>query len=276
MEAAVFSLFPSLPKELRIQIWLDALPDKVGKALYFYKKGYWQPRYLTEADADYNRHNDKLNLVFGFHHELLDDLEFVLPSFFVNREARRITLSWIHGQGINIRFYKEKQCLTFTRSFNPKYDALYVALEKWDEFFLEPFDRIEEPDLCNRAFEILPPQITRIAVSQELLQRKLGRLAYLFEWYDNLDTLFIIIDTPPDLQPEDKDTGVQQRWELKSTQGATFSWDHDRDAFVGQCDDTSDQVLYELIQGASTGLGRRLASINKRNFEVQPGFAAQK
>lgn len=208
MEAAIFSLFPSLPAELRIQIWRDGLPDKVGQALYFYKKGCWQPRYLTEADAKYNHHNDELNLVFKFHHELLDDAQLVLPSFFVNREARGIALSWIHSQGIKIWFHKESQCLTFTRSFNPKYDTLYVPLEKWDGFFLEPFDRIEEPDLFNRAFEIPAPQITRIAVSQALLRCKIGPLAYLFEWYDHLDTLFIVIDTPPDLQPEDKDTGV--------------------------------------------------------------------
>lgn len=193
-----------------------------------------------------------------------------LPSFFVNREARGISLSWIHSQDIKIWFHKESQYLTFTRSFNPKYDTLYVPLEKWDEFFLEPCDRIEEPDLFNRAFEIPAPQITRIAVSQALLQCKIGPLAYLFECYDHLDTLFIV---PPDLQPEGKDTGVQQRWELKK-QGATFSWDHDRDAFVGECDDTSDQALYELIQGASTGLGARLASINKRSFEVRLGFCS--
>lgn len=140
VEAAVFSLFPSLPTELWIQIWRDGLPEKVGQALYFYKKGCWHPRYLTEADASYNPHDDELNLVFEFRHELLDDIQLVIPSFFVNHEARRITLAWIQRQGIKIRFYKEKQCLTFTRSFNPKYDTLYVPLEKWDEFFIEPFD----------------------------------------------------------------------------------------------------------------------------------------
>lgn len=91
-----------------------------------------------------------------------------------------------------------------------------------------------------------------------------------------MDTLFIIIDAPPDLQPEGNNTGVQQRWELKSTQGPIFFWDHDRDAFVGECDDISDQALYELIQRASNGLGERLAYNNKRSFVVRPGFAVKK
>ena len=84
METAVFTLFPSLPAELRIQIWRDALPlpDKDRQALYFYKKGCWHPRHLTEADANYNPHNDELNLAFEFHHKLLDDVQLILPSFF--------------------------------------------------------------------------------------------------------------------------------------------------------------------------------------------------
>lgn len=273
MDAAVFSLFPSLPAELRIQIWRDALPDKVEPALFFYKKGCWHPRYLTEADASYHPHDDELNLVFEFHHELLDDIQLVLPSFFVNREARGITLAWIRSQGIKIRFYKKRQCLAFTRSFNPEYDTLYVPLEKWDEFFIEPFDRLEEPDLFDRTVDCPGPQITRIAVPQTVLQRKVNPLPDLFEWYSHLDTLFIIIDTPADLQPEDNDMGLQQRWELKSRQGAIFSWDHGRDAFVGGFDDVSDQDLYKLIQGASVGLGEKLADNNKRSFEVHPAFA---
>lgn len=101
METAVFALFPSLPAELRIQIWRDALPDKIRQALYSYKKGCWQPQRLTETDANYNPHNDELNLVFNFRHDLLDDAQLVLPYFFVNHEAHGVTLAWIHSQGID-------------------------------------------------------------------------------------------------------------------------------------------------------------------------------
>lgn len=79
-------------------------------------------------------------------------------------------------------FIRRVSALLLHTHFNPKYDTLYVPLEKWDEFFLKPFDRIEKPDLLNRAFEIPAPKITRIAVSQALLQHKVGPLAYLFEW----------------------------------------------------------------------------------------------
>ena len=74
MEATIFSLFPSLSTELRIQIWRDALPEKVGQAPYFYEKGCWHPRYLTEVNANYNPHHDELNSLFEFHHELLDNV----------------------------------------------------------------------------------------------------------------------------------------------------------------------------------------------------------
>jgi hypothetical protein len=93
MVAAVFSLFSRLPPGLRNQIWPDALPKKAKQAIYFYKKGCWRPRRLTKADVDYDPKNDELNLKFEFHHNLLDYVQFEIPIFFVNREARGITLA---------------------------------------------------------------------------------------------------------------------------------------------------------------------------------------
>lgn len=82
---------------------------------------------------------------------------------------------------------------------------------------MDPSDRLQEPDLVNRTVECPSPQITRIAVPQALLQHDFSTLADVFEWYGNIDTFFIIINTPPDIQSGDNDTGVQRRWELKST-----------------------------------------------------------
>ena len=132
MAAAVFSLFSILPAELRNQIWQDALPDKVGQALYFYRKGCWCPRRLTEADEDYDPENDELNLNIEFFHDLLDYVQFEVPLFFVNHEARGITLSWIHEQGLKIHFREDRCSLIFERLFDPIHDTLYVPLNKWN------------------------------------------------------------------------------------------------------------------------------------------------
>lgn len=83
------------------------------------------------------------------------------------------------------------------------------------------------------------------------------------------------MNTPPEIQPGNNDRGVQRQRELEST-GATFSWDNDRDAFVGGCDDIKNQDLYKLIQGASVGLGKKLADNNKRRFEIHPAKAVKK
>jgi len=71
---AVFSLFFSLPAELRNQIWEDVLPDATKPALVAYKPGCWR---LQGAEPD---------LEFEFHHELLN-VHIEMPMAFVNREA---------------------------------------------------------------------------------------------------------------------------------------------------------------------------------------------
>lgn len=101
MEATIFSLFPSLLAELRIHIWHETLPENVEKALQFYKKGCWLPRYLTEADTNNNPHDDEQNLVFEFHHELIDNIQFILPSFLST--AKPAVLRW---PGFTVRVLK--------------------------------------------------------------------------------------------------------------------------------------------------------------------------
>lgn len=88
-----FPFFSSLSAELRHQIWQDALPAKVEQALYFYKKGCWSPRHLTEADEEYDPENDELNLNFEFHCNLLDHILIEAPLSLINCEARSIALA---------------------------------------------------------------------------------------------------------------------------------------------------------------------------------------
>lgn len=211
MGAAVFSLCSSLPAELRNQIWRDALPDKIGQALYFYRKGCWCPRRLIEADEDYDPENNELNLNSEFCHSLLDDIQFEVLLFFVNREARGIALAWVHKQGLTICFHKNRQPLILVRPFDPIHDTLYVPLNKWDEFLCGPFNRQFEPDLVGRNVSCPASAFTHIAVPEALLQNEVDSLPKVFDWYSSLEKLYIIVSMQPDLQPEDNDLKVQQR-----------------------------------------------------------------
>ncbi|KKZ62335.1 hypothetical protein EMCG_03253 [[Emmonsia] crescens] len=275
--AAAFSVFSSLPAELRNQIWQDALPNKVGQALYFYRKGCWGPRHLTEAEVDYVPEDDELNWSLEFLHNLLDYVQFEMPLFCVNREARSIAYSWIHEQGLKIYFHKSRQSLIFIRPFDPKHDTLYVPLNKWTEFLCEPFDRLFQPDLKHQHVVCYGTALTRIAVPEAVLQNEVDPLLEFFEHYFSLEKLFIVVNTQPDLQPEDNNMKVQRRWELESTRGATFFWNTDRGSFEGgDGEDIGDKALFKLIVDASNGLDEKLKWHDHHGFEIRPVLAIRR
>lgn len=172
--SSTFPLFSSLALELRNQIWRDALPNKVGPALYFYRKGCWCPRHLLQSDEEYDPKNHELNLNFEFRHDLLDVVQFKVPLFFVNREARNIALAWVREHGIEIRARENRQSPVFVCPFNPIRDVLYIALDKWDEFLREPDDRCFQPDLLEQFINVKPADVTRIAVPEALFRSEVA------------------------------------------------------------------------------------------------------
>ena len=274
--SSTFPLFSSLAPELRNQIWCDALPGKVGPALYFYRKGCWCPRRLSKSDEEYDPEHDENNLNFEFRHDLLDDVHFEAPLVFVNREARGIALAWVREQGIEIRPRADRQYPVFVRPFDPMRDALYVALDKWDDFLWEPDDRQFQPDLFEQLVDI-KSNLTRIAVPEALLRSEVATLPEMFRYFFHLKVLFIIVGAQPDLQTADNDTRVQRRWEFESTQGGAFFWNDDRGGFdFGDSEYIGDEALYMLIEEANKGLGEGLAKNQIRSFEVRPVFAIRR
>lgn len=178
--SSTFSLFSSLALELRDQIWRDALPDKVGPALYFYRKGGWCPRHLSQSDEEYDPQDHEFNLIFEFRHDFLDVVQVEVPLFFVNREARNIALAWVREHGIEIRAREDRQSPVFVCPFNPTRDVLYIALDKWDEFFREPDDRCFQPDILGQLINSRAADVTRIAVPEALLRSEVAAtLAYI-------------------------------------------------------------------------------------------------
>lgn len=277
--SSMFSLFSDLPPELRDQIWRDALPEKLGPGLYFYKKGCWRPRRLTASDVGYDPVRDDLNLVFEFRHDLLDATQFEMPLAYVNREARGIALAWIREQDMAIRPRDDKPLYPiYRRSFDPMRDALYIPLEEWENCLAEPYDRMFEPDLINRNVDFIP-DVKRIAVSEALLRREAAALGEMFHHFFWLKVLFIVIDPQPDLQPVSSDgMEVQQRWEFVSIGGGAFVWDEDRGRFDFRGGDYLDayKPLYTLIEKANEGLGEDLVRHHMHNFEIRLALAIRK
>ena len=174
IDTSTFHLFTSLAPELRHQIWHAALPDEIGPALYFYKKGSWCPQHPLPSDERSNFENDEPYVDFEFRHDLLDAVQVEIPLFFVNREARHIALAWIHKHNIKMRAYAREcgqlQAPVFVSRFDPIYDTLYIAVDKWDEFLCEPDDRCFQPDMVEQFIHVHPANVTRIAVPEALFR----------------------------------------------------------------------------------------------------------
>lgn len=281
MAATEFPLFPSLPAELRNQIWRDALPDKIRRPLYFYKKGCWCPRYITATDpkysylhnAEHDDYNDDYNRYFLFYHEKLDCVNLELPLFFVNHEAHAIALRWIHEQGLKIRFYTDDQeSFLVMRPFNPLTDTLYVPSHKWDEINFEPFNRMEEPDIFGRSLRCDNPDFTRLALPEALFQKYPDSLHGMFHWYSNVGKLYVIFNAPPDLLPEDG-SELQRRWELEGTEQVAFFWNNSLQKFEWRDREyIRSDTMQMLIERECRNLSEELIYEGVQSFEILTAF----
>ncbi|KIM94443.1 hypothetical protein OIDMADRAFT_106789 [Oidiodendron maius Zn] len=270
---ATFPLFSSLAPELRDQIWRGALPNK-----------------RAPHEEDYDPNNNELNMIFEFHHSLLDNIQFSVPLFFVNREARNITLTWIRKHGFKIRYNRQHRPLFVSPNpFDPMRDVLYIALDNWDHFLSASYDRLFQPDLEDQNLEIVTP-LSRIAVPEALLRNKdtVYMLPELFRYFFNIRVLFIVIDTQPSVDNNNdmgvqpsvdnyNDIGAQPQWDFESTQGGAFVWNQNH-----RCFDFKDrryngnEALYKAIEEANNVLGEAIIREVIPSFEVRPIFATRR
>ncbi|KAI9777874.1 MAG: hypothetical protein M1835_005119 [Candelina submexicana] len=275
VDHALFPQFSTLAPELRNQIWADALPDEVGPALYFYRKGCWCFRRLARSDVGYDYDNDENNLNFEFRYDLLDDVQFEVPLLLVNREARGIALSWVRAQGTKIRLCRDREYPVFKRPFNTTLDALYIPPDKWDEFLREPDDQLFHPDILDQLVTTVT-HITRIAVPEALLRNEGTILSEMFQNYFNVKELFVVVDAQPDLQSVDNVLKLQPPWEFESTQGGAFIWNNDRGGFDPEDNnDNGHEALYRLIEEVNKGIGEGLINHHIRSFKIQPAYAVR-
>lgn len=234
-------------------------------------------RPLSESDEGYDPKHDENSLTFEFQHDLLDDIRFEIPLVYVNREARDLALAWIREQGIEIRACGNGPYPVFVRPFDLMRDALYVALDEWDDFLLEPDDRFFQPDLFDQLVNT-KSNLTRIAVPIALLRSDVTSIPEVFRHLLNLKVLLIIVDPQLDLQSaDDNDVKVQHRWDFESIEGGAFFWNDDRGRFEsGNSEHIGDETLFRLIEEASRGLGDELATDHIRSFEIRPVVAVRR
>lgn len=269
MNSSTFPLFSHLPPELRTQIWRDALPDEELPALYPYKRGCWHPRWLSPSDEGYSP-GPHPNIWMEFRHDLLDNIQVELPLVFVNHEARSITLAWARQQNINIRFCESRQYHIFTRPFNPNRDALYIMPERLYDFYMETYDRMDQPDLFDHFVTFPYPFLYYFAVPEALLPADGDPLVEMFREFSCPKVLFVIVNTPPEFT--DHELKVQPQWGLeRPEQGRALCWDPNRQCFDwGDGEYFGDEALYWRIEEGSKKLIPGLVSEGIRSLEIRP------
>ncbi|KAI1088671.1 hypothetical protein F5B19DRAFT_411006 [Rostrohypoxylon terebratum] len=266
-----FSLFSSLPPELRDQIWHDALPGDFGPAFYLYRKGYWRPRHLTESDEGYDATNDEHNLNFEFRYDLLDDVQFELPLAFVNREARRVALSWVRERGLKTRARGDSPYPLFQRPFDPARDALYVPLDKWDEFRCEPDDRLWEPDLYGRLVSI-ETEPTRLAIPEALFRREDAVISEMFRYFYHMRVLLVVVGEQPTPLPAEE----AQWWEFESVPRGSFSWDSKNGWTVDGADEHGGENPYKLADAIIREMDEVLPQNDIAKYEIRHVIAVRR
>ncbi|KAI1446325.1 hypothetical protein F5Y02DRAFT_383784 [Annulohypoxylon stygium] len=266
-----FSLFSSLPPELRDQIWHDALPGDFGPALFIYRKGYWRPRRLTESDEGYDASNDEHNLNFEFRYDLLDDAQFELSLAFVNHEARRVALAWVREQGIKTRARKDRPYPLFQRPFDPARDALYVPFEKWDEFRCEPDDRLWEPDLYGQLVSI-ETEPTRIAIPEALFRKEDALISEMFRYFYHVEVLLVVVGEQPTQLPADE----THRWEFESISRGSLFWDSENGWALDERDFADEHDSHKVSSAMIQELNDMLPQNDITKFEIRHVIAVKK
>ncbi|OAA60195.1 hypothetical protein LEL_10818 [Akanthomyces lecanii RCEF 1005] len=264
--ATIFPGFPHLPPELRNKVWRAALPTNVGRPLYTYRgRGCWRARRLDESDPHFLK--DDGEMAMDFRTDLLGgDPTFHVPLVCVNREARGIALSWLDEQSIKPEQTHPGSCI-FRRLFDRTQDTLYIPDDKWDDFNLEPHDRLGEPDLVNQNVNV-NGEVDRIAISSMLFwkQDTVRWLHDLHSWYD-ITVVSVVIGSQPDPGQE------SCRERLNDTDGRALVWHRTSHTFkVAQATDyTVDEKLHtEMEVFAREHLTEQQGFRNLPTLEIRP------
>lgn len=285
-----FSLFTHLPPELRLQIWRESMPDMDGIGLHHYKKGCWNARRATKGESFERPADARADMeppVFEFQHGKLDAVQVDVPLAFVSREARGVALDWARSQGIEMRYCTEKKCHVFVHPFSLAQDALIIGMHQWEDFHIEPYERLVQPPLYGQPV-IVNTEITRIALPQPTIWTDCYTVTDLFQWFPRLQVLYIVLDMQIDptterlmLQSDRKKTKnylQQRRWKVGDVQGKALVWNNAERRFDwrdgADIGDDQDRVYRKMWKTAEE-LNKVFAPRESVCFEMRSVYAVK-
>lgn len=241
----MFTRFMDLAPELRLEIWQHAIPKVDLPGLAIYKKGCWQPRFLTPSDWDYEE-VDPDNIRFEFRYDFLP-VAFNVPLAFVNHEARGVVLSWAQKSGFEIQRNESQEYLQ--RQMNCDVDALYLPMDRIEEFEVEPLDRQFEEDMVHRTVGVVP-YIRHFAISEELFYSE-EPIPESWAWFNNIETIYVVVGQQPD---------EHGHWEIVDRGEKPITWDVERGFELGDGGTVLNDDLCQRIMADNNELGECLES----------------
>ncbi|KAI1659502.1 hypothetical protein F4813DRAFT_335318 [Daldinia decipiens] len=257
MAETTFFLFPEFPPELRWLIWREALPKHTGPSLFFFKQGCWR----LELESHMLETGD---VEMCFDHELLDDdVQFDVPLFYVSQEARIVTLSWFREHGIKIKLDENGHHI-FSRSFNPRRDALYIMPERWHSLHQGNANDMEgEPFVIKSE-----PEHLAVSLRACLHPVIIDMLPEAMWWYRKATEFLLIIGEEPDQQ-----RGLGQ-WELTTLKEGVFIWNSDSGDFEFRGtggNNVENEAAYENVRDAlrNEELLERLLDLDIQTLEIR-------
>ena len=251
-----FPLFSLFPAELRKIVWHDALPADLGRCVFPYRKGCWQPRTISDEEragnGQFSYHQGYTpDLIFEFRTERLGTIRFELPVAFVSHEAQCVALSWLRRNGMRLQPHPGHECLLATRSFNTLRDVLFVAPDRWRDFVMEQTNRHSQPDLRGQEALVLDVPIRHFAVMEETVRKDGGDWLSMHNDCDEMRKLYIIRGDAEgegyraDWRNWSDYSFLTQRWcEIGPAPTKEYSWDAD-DALL-KCCNPSDEGREEF------------------------------
>jgi hypothetical protein len=249
----MFTLFMDLPPELRLEIWQHAIPKVDVPGLAIYKRGCWQPRFLTPSDWDYDD-DDPDNIRYEFRYDFLS-VSFDIPLTFVNREARGVALFWAQRSGIETQCNESQQY--FQRRMNREIDTLYLPMDRMEDFEAEPLDRQSEEDMINRIVGVVP-YIRHFAISEDLFHSE-EPVPETLEWFNNIETIYVVVGQQPD---------EHRHWEIVDRGGRPIIWGVERGFEMGDGETILNDDLCQRIMADKNGLGESLRSNHSQGWPL--------
>ncbi|GAM89564.1 hypothetical protein ANO11243_076030 [Dothideomycetidae sp. 11243] len=246
---AAFLRFPRLPAEIRHQIWRLAILRDKDPIVGVFRKGCWRVTPLSPSDSLYMESRPDWNYHLDLHCDLLDGMSAFLPTAFVNREARALTMDWF--ERISLDYDRP----IFERHFDLRCDVVYIPYLRFEDFREDQTRWMYRADISGQSAQA-SCSVRNVAIAPEMLENAAQRFFNSLHAFTKLKTVLVIVDEPPSLKLPDL-VASTRRWTYDDLHAGSFVWD-------------SALARFQLVDGRNTEYYEDFERIEEALKDLKP------